>query len=61
VCLMRMDRMHGMYVGVDVGFADDGLGEMMSFVCELLKRLKKPLLAMRCLKEDARKKMGYRR
>ena len=32
--------MFGMYGVVDAGFDDDGVGEMVSFVCGLLKRLK---------------------
>ena len=49
--------MFGMYGDVDAGFDDDdGVEEMMSFVCGLLKRLKL-LLVVRSLKEDVRKRM----
>ena len=48
---MTMDR--GNVYDVDAGFDDDGLEEMMSFVCGSLKRLKL-LLVGRSLKEDVR-------
>ena len=48
--------MFGMYGDVDAGFDDDGVEEMISFVCGLLKRLKL-LLVVRSLKEDVRKRM----
>jgi hypothetical protein len=39
-----------MYEAVDVGFDDDGMEEMMSFVCGLLKRLKLLLVVRKTVK-----------
>ena len=52
--------MFGMYGDVDEGFDDDGVEEMTSFVCGLLKRLKL-LLVVRSLKEDVRKRTKCQR